>query len=272
MYGGRIPPEVGASGWLDWDEADRFGIYMAREVIGLADRYLVHSDYAAQVARLDAAPGEERKIERIEFLYPDPASAPRAQPDESAPLIVSLGVVAEVKQTAKVVEAFGRLASGHPEARLAIVGPAASEAEASRCRDLAQLFGVEDRIEITGGVDDEEFQRRLKGATLAVQLRAHSNGESQATIADCFAAGVPTIVTALGSARELPDEAVVKVEREISAEDLAVSIATLLVHPEHRAAMIEAGLRHATERSFASAGEYLYERLVLGNVPTEKAA
>ena len=44
MYGGRVPPEVGVTGWLDWDEADRFGIYMAREVIGLADRYLVHSD------------------------------------------------------------------------------------------------------------------------------------------------------------------------------------------------------------------------------------
>ena len=36
--------------------------------------------------------------------------------------------------------------------------------------------------------------------------------------------------------------------------------------------MSEAGLRHATEHSFASAGEYLYERLVLGNTPAEKAA
>jgi glycosyltransferase involved in cell wall biosynthesis len=272
MYGGRIPPEVGASGWLDWDEADRFGIYMAREVIGLADRYLVHSDYAAQVARLDAAPGEERKIERIEFLYPDPANAPRAQPDESAPLIVSLGVVAEVKQTAKVVEAFGRLASAHPGARLAVVGPIASEAEERRCLELAQLFGIEDRLEITGGVDDDEFRSRLQRAALAVQLRAHSNGESQATIADCLAFGVPTIVTALGSARELPDEAVVKVEREISAEDLADRIGALLDHPERRAVMVGAGLRHATERSFSSAGLYFYERLVLDKESTLKAA
>ena len=141
--------------------------------------------------------------------------------------IVSLGVVAEVKQTAKVVEAFARLASAHPAARLAIVGPAASEAEARRCRELARLFGVEDRIEITGDVDDDEFRSRLEAASLAVQLRAHSNGESQATIADCFAAGVPTIVTALGSARELPDDAVVKVEREISAQDLADGMAAV---------------------------------------------
>ena len=35
MYGGRIPADVGVTGWLDWNEADRFGIYMAREAIGL---------------------------------------------------------------------------------------------------------------------------------------------------------------------------------------------------------------------------------------------
>jgi glycosyltransferase involved in cell wall biosynthesis len=272
MYGGRIPAEAGATGWLGWDETDRYGIYMAREVIGLADRYLVHSDYAAQVARLDAAPDDERKIERIKFLYPDPGVARRAQPDERTPMIVTLGVVAEVKQTAKVVEAFGHLASAHPEARLAVVGPAASEAEVARCREFAQRFGVENRVEILGDVDDDEFRSQLEGATLAVQLRAHSNGESQATIADCFAAGVPTIVTALGSARELPDEAVVKVEREISAEELGDRMAALLANSERRAAMIEAGLRHATERSFASADDYLYARLVLGSTPTLRAA
>ena len=165
--------------------------------------------------------------------------------------------MAEIKQTAKVVEAFGHLASAHPAARLAIVGPIASQAEESRCREVGQLFGVEDRIEITGGVDDDEFRSRIQRAALAVQLRAHSNGESQATIADCFAAGVPAIVTALGSARELPDEAVVKVEREISAQELGDRMAALLANPERRAAMIEAGLCHATERLFASADDYL---------------
>src|SRR5262249_51324407 len=69
MYGHRVPPDVGLNGWLAFDEADRHGIYMAREVIGLADRYLVHSDYAIQLAKLDAAAGDERKIERLEFCF-----------------------------------------------------------------------------------------------------------------------------------------------------------------------------------------------------------
>jgi hypothetical protein len=69
-------------------------------------------------------------------------------------------------------------------------------------------------------VDDDKFAAGSRGLPWRSSFE-HSNGESQATIADCFAAGVPTVVTALGSARELPDEAVVKVERENAAEDLA---------------------------------------------------
>jgi glycosyltransferase involved in cell wall biosynthesis len=272
MYAHRVPPAVGLTGWLDYREADRYGIYMAREAIGLADRYLVHSDYAAQIAMLDSAPGDERKVERIQFRFPDPDESPRAHPDEQAPMILTLGVVAGVKQTAKIVEAFGQIADRHPTATLAVVGPSASEAETQRCHEAARRYGVEERVRITGPVDEAELRRWLERATLAAQLREHSNGETQATIADCLAAGVPTIVTALGSARELPDDAVVKVEREISAQDLAEEMSGLLADPGRRRAMVEAGLRHATEASFASAGTYFYDRLVIGNAPLEQAA
>jgi glycosyltransferase involved in cell wall biosynthesis len=272
MYMHRVPPDLGLSGWLDYREADRYGIYMAREAIGLSDRYLVHSAYAAQVARLDAAAGDEAKIELIRPCFPDPSELPRARPDEEAPVIISIGVVAEVKQTAKIVEAFGHVAVRHPNATLAIVGPSASEAETRRCSDAARRLGIEDRVQITGAVDDDEFRGWLERAALAVQLREHSNGETQATISDCLAAGIPAIVTALGSARELPDEAVVKVERETTSHELGERMSALLADPARREAMLEAGLRHATEHSFARAGRYFYERLVLGSVRADRAA
>jgi len=262
MYGHRIPSKVGHSGWLDYDEADRHGIYMAQEAMGLADRYLVHSDHAAQIARLDAAPGDDAKVEVIDFRFPDPDEVPRARPDEEAPVIVSLGLVAPVKQTAKIVEAFGHVARSHPTATLAIVGPSVSEDESRRCAELARGLGIEDRVRITGPVDDAEFQGWLARATLAVQLREHSNGEAQATVADCLAAGIPTIVTGLGWPRELPDEAVIKVGREISAQALAEEMSSFLADRPRREAMAEAGVRHARERSFATAGEYFSRRLV----------
>jgi glycosyltransferase involved in cell wall biosynthesis len=267
MYGHRIPSGAGKSGWIDYDEADRRGIYMAREAIGLADRYLVHSEYAAQIARLDAAPGDDAKVEVIDFRYPDPDEVPRARPDEESPVVVSLGLVAPVKQTSKIVEAFGHFARSHPTASLAIVGPSVSEDESRRCAELARDLGIEDRVRITGPVDDDEFQGWLARAALAVQLRENSNGEAQATVADCLAARIPTIVTGLGWAHELPDEAVVKVGREISAEVLANEMSSLLADRRRREAMAAAGLRHAREHSFAASGPDFLERLLPNRVP-----
>jgi glycosyltransferase involved in cell wall biosynthesis len=272
MYGHRVPFEVGRNGWLDYDEADRHGIYMAREVIALADRYLVHSEYAAQIARLDAGPADEAKVDVIEYLYPDPTEFPRARPDEDAPGILTIGLVSPVKQTAKVVEAFGHIAHRHPSASLAVVGPSASEPESRRCAEIARAFGVGDRVQVTGAVDETTFRGWLSRAALAVQLREYSMGETQATISDCLSAGIPTIVTALGSARELPDDAVVKVEREISAEALGGEMDALLADRTRREAMVEAGLKYAQERSAATAGSYFYERLVADRQPTSKAA
>lgn len=272
MYGHRVPPEVGRSGWLDYDEADRHGIYMAREVIALADRHLVHSEYAAQIARLDAAPADEAKVDVIEYLYPEPGELPLARPSEVAPVILSIGLVSPVKQTAKIVEAFGHIAQRHPRATLAVVGPSASEPESQRCAEVARAFGVGDRVQITGAVDDSTFRGWLARAALAVQLREYSMGETQATISDCLSAGIPMIVTALGSARELPDEAVVKVERELTAEALGEEMNGLLADRSRREAMVEAGLSYAQERSAATAGSYFYERLVLGGQPASEAA
>jgi glycosyltransferase involved in cell wall biosynthesis len=262
MYGHRIPPHVGTGGWIDYPEADRHGIYMAREVIALADRYLVHSEYGAQIARLDAAPGDAGKVETIEYLVPDPDEMPRAQSDEAAPVILSIGLVAPVKQTTKIVEAFGQIANRHPGANLAVVGPSVDDSEVERCAELARAAGVEDRVRITGAVDDAEFRGWLGRASVAVQLREHSNGETQGTIADCLAAGIPAIVTALGSTRELPDEAVVKVERGVSAEALGEHMSSLLADRPRREAMAEAALRHARHHSAATIGDYFFRRLV----------
>ena len=218
MYAPRAAGR-GLTGWLDWHEADRYGIYMAREAIGLADRYLVHSDYAAQVAMLDSAPatsGRSSGSSSVPRPSEVPGAAGRASAGDRQPWGRRRGKadgegrrgVRPSRRAASERHARGRRAS-------------ASEAEAQRCHEAARRFGVEERVRITGPVDDDEFRRWLEQATLAVQLREHSNGETQATIADCLAAGIPTVVTALGSARELPDDVVAKVEREISAQDLA---------------------------------------------------
>jgi glycosyltransferase involved in cell wall biosynthesis len=95
-----------------------------------------------------------------------------------------------------------------------------------------------------------------------VQLREASNGETSAAIARCLAAGVPTIVTAIGSAAELPDDCVVKVPRDVSADDLGDEIAALLADASRREHLGRAAIAYAREHSFERVAEVLYENVI----------
>jgi glycosyltransferase involved in cell wall biosynthesis len=260
MYGYRLPPEIGLGGWLSYEEADRYGIFMAQEALALSRRFFVHSSYAAQIARLEALPGDEDKVEVLPFACPEPSQVRPEEPME--PVVATFGLVAPVKQTEKVVRAFGVVAREHPSATLAVVGPAGADGALEMCRRLAADSGLGERVRVTGEVDEDEFRAWLGRATVAVQLRQTSNGESAASVADCLAAGVPSIVTAIGSARELPDECVWKVDREIDAPSLGSEIATLLSDDVRRSAMRAAGIEYARRNSFSRVAELLYERVL----------
>jgi glycosyltransferase involved in cell wall biosynthesis len=259
MYGWRVPPELGLEGGIDYESADRYGVYMAREVIAFCEQFLVHSRYAAQLARLDAAAADLSKIEILPFGFPDPGEFPTGEAD--ARVVGTFGLIAPVKQVAKVLEAFALLAEREPDLRLAIVGPPVGEEERLRYGLQAERLGIGERVEITGELPEADFRSRLAGTTVAVQLRATSNGESPASVADCLAAGVPTITTALGAVRELPDYTVVKVARDVSVTELAETISELLADSDRRAALRSAGSAYAQEHSFAYVAEQLYERL-----------
>ena len=69
----------------------------------------------------------------------------------------------------------------------------------------------------------------------------HSNERDTGDDPDCLAAGIPTVRTALGSARELPDDVVAKVE-EKSAPIWPTEMSGLLADRRRRQAIVEAGL------------------------------
>jgi glycosyltransferase involved in cell wall biosynthesis len=260
MYGHRLPPEVGAAGWLSYEEASRYGVYMAQEAIALSQHFLVHSEYAAQIARLEAPPGDEQKVEVLGFACSDPEEFP-PRGEHGGPIVATFGLVAPVKQTEKIVRAFAHVAGEHPTARLAVVGPSGADGVLESCRSLVGSLGLDDRADVTGDVDDETFRGWMARASLAVQLRQTSNGESGGSVADCFAAGTPTVVPSFGSWQELPDDCVVKVDREISAESLAGVVDALLRDESRRRALGRAGLDFARSHSFRHVAAHLVEVL-----------
>jgi hypothetical protein len=114
-------------------------------------------------------------------------------------------------------------------------------------------------------VDDDEYRRWLRRAWLAVQLRASTNGETSAAVGDCLASAVPTVISAVGPARDLPDDAVVKVPADVTSAELAAGITGLLVDADRRRALGKAAAAFAGERSFARAAEALYRLLRQGS-------
>ena len=259
MYGARIPPGVGAEGWIDPVEAEAHGIFMAREAIQASELFVVNSASAQQLARCDARPEDRGKIVVAPFAFPDPRQFEGVA--ASGTTIGTFGVVAPVKQTDKVLEAFALLARRRPDCRLTIVGPSAGTDDLDKLARRASELGVEDRVELTGRVDDQRFQSLVAGSTVAVQLRALTMGESPASVTDCLAAGVATIATGIGAVRELPDDAVVKVAPDVHPEALAELMLSLLDDAERRRALGEAGRALARERSFEHSADFLADLL-----------
>jgi glycosyltransferase involved in cell wall biosynthesis len=270
MYGKRVPRELVRRGFLDVADADRYGIYMAREAIALSERFLAHSNYAAQLARLDATPGDARKVGVVPFAFPPLASA--SSGDDREPLVATFGLVAAVKQPDKLLTAYAELLERHPACRLALVGPPVADAEQERLVQLAARLGISARVTFTGDLPEEAFRSWIQKTTVAVQLRSISQGETPASVADCLAAGRATIVTALGAAREFPDEAVVKVPPDTSTSTLADTISSLLADAPRRAELGTAARAFASERSFERVAETLYTQIVLAGTSGARLA
>jgi glycosyltransferase involved in cell wall biosynthesis len=264
MYAGSVPVEIGHAGSIGLEEAHEHDIFMAREAIALADWFVVHSHYAAHLARRDAGPEYRHKVRVAPFAFPDPdlfAGSPRT-PDEL--IVGTFGVVAPVKQTEKVIDAFSVVADKRADCVLVVAGPPAGAGDYERLRERVNQLGLTDRVRLLGDLESESFRKAIAQTRVAVQLRAMSMGESPASVGDCLAAGVPTVVTAVGAARELPDQAVVKVAPDIRPDLLGHTLLALLDDAHRRASMQAAAQDFAREHSFDHAARFLYEKFVLG--------
>ncbi len=239
MYPGRYPAAMGGAQYLPIHEEAEFGVLMIAEVAALATRLFVHSSHAADLIELDCGRRPE-----VAFAIPSPV-IDRASPPDGPPLIASFGFPSPAKRTEAVVEAVARL----DDARLVLVGHAGDD-YLGALRELAARRGASDRVTVTGAIGAEDYAAWVGRTSLALQLRHHTNGESSASVAETLAAGIPTIVSDLGTFSEYPDDVVVKVPADIPIGALSEVIADLLADPARLAALAGAG------RAFAAANSY----------------
>jgi glycosyltransferase involved in cell wall biosynthesis len=259
QYGARLPPAPSGEQSPSWERQSALGIYMTREIQQYAEQIFVHSRYAQAVLDLDRGVLDRQvPVSVVPFgIPPTKLQARTCRAVDDAPLLVSVGVVSEVKGLANLITAVSLLASEHKHLRLVIAGPGES-GELRRWQDFAREAAPTVDIEIPGHLPSERYAHLLHTADVAVQLRTLSNGEASAAVADCLAAGLPTVVSDIGWASELPADAVARVPADATPTLIADRLTDLLDDTEARQAVSDGALALAEKWSFPHvAQEYL---------------
>ncbi|HUE60666.1 MAG TPA: glycosyltransferase [Acidimicrobiales bacterium] len=239
------------------DVAEQHGALMAKEIAALAREVLATSEEAAEMIRNDCEPGDRKKISVWEYAYPDPVQRDETQIEDD--LICSLGLVNRLKAPDTVVRAIAELSRESRKLRLAFVGPI-SDSLHEDLTDLAKSLSVSERIHFTGNISDDDYRSWLRRASIAIQLRAASNGETSGAVADCLAYGIPVIVTKLGPQAGLP-RFVPKVEPEVSSDGLAAVAKSLLEDCDRRRSFTIESRRFVESRGFQQSAKWFLEHL-----------
>jgi glycosyltransferase involved in cell wall biosynthesis len=233
-------------GWLQPADAESRGVFMARELVGLAKPFIVTSEYAAELARLDARPEDRGRVVVCPYAYPPPV--PRPAGAEQAGLVCTFGLVNGIKQPELLLASFALVHRDDPDTHLAFVGPI-DPALRERYHALAARLGVAGAVTFTGAVDDDEYDGWLTRASLAVQLRASTNGETSGAVADSLSHGLTTVVTDDGPAHGLPGF-VAKVPVDVTQAALAGVVGDLLHGPGERSNRSALGLAFVAGMGF----------------------
>ena len=181
-----------------------------------AEGIIVHSDWSR--ARFEAiAPGVP--VRRVNHhITPEAAASPAHDDEETAvssspaepgrpARLASFGLITPDKGIERALRALATLRHTH-DFRYTLVGDPNSYFDV---RALVRECGLEDRVEITGHVPLEEFERRIAETDVALNLRERTVGETSGSLCRIMAAGVCAVVSSVGWFGELPEDCVVKV-------------------------------------------------------------
>ncbi|MAU42590.1 MAG: hypothetical protein CMK57_01995, partial [Proteobacteria bacterium] len=132
--------------------------------------------------------------------------------------------------------------------KLVFVGPSGDEGYAEELKKKVNESGKSDRVIFTGWVSEEDYKYWLGVATVGVQLRACSRGETSASLFDCFANGVPVIVNSQGDMIDFPEDIVYKLKGDPSISELAAALELLTDNSDLRSNLKANAVKYITNR------------------------
>ena len=182
-----------------WDFTPVFPGVFARAISRAASLLLVITTWERDLLRRTGIARNTVLIPHFVEPFPEPLPAPVAGVPTPARTVIVAGFIFNSKGHRILIQAMPLM----PDVRVVFVGgpvlgAAGSESD-MRLMNFAREKGVEDRLEITGYLQDEEFRRRLTTADLAVcpfeELKSASGSLSALIAAGCpvLASDVPLI-------------------------------------------------------------------------------
>jgi glycosyltransferase involved in cell wall biosynthesis len=258
-YGPRLGRLDAVDNLFDREWQHRTGIYLTRLLVRASRAVMVNSAFAEQLLRLDQGPDwSPRPIIRLPFAAAPAPQASRPARESDPPLIVSAGSVDSIKAPERIIDALGAIAAETP-ARLVFVG-FIHPVYRSELEQRAAALGVAERVAFTGPTDAATWWEWLGRATLAVQLRRLTNGESSAAIGDAQSSGTPVITNVLDAPMEHPEDTVLWLA-DLSPGTLEAAMLRLLRDRGEWQRRSAAGIAHARARSFEHLADVLLARL-----------
>lgn len=226
-----------------------------------ASGVIVHSREALRLAESCFGPGATQGWTVVPHLKRLAATTPSARRSarlalalpEQAFVVCSFGFLGVAKLTDRLLQGFlSSSLAADPQVVFVFAGSDAGNRSLRLQLELAvaeasRRGALRAEVRFTGWISAEVYQRYLVAADAAVQLRTSSRGETSGTVLDCMGAGVPLIVNAHGSMRELPEQAVLRLPDHCTSQDIARALQHLRQDPERRRRLSEASLAHVAE-------------------------
>jgi glycosyltransferase involved in cell wall biosynthesis len=177
--------------------------------------------------------------------------------DQNDFLVCSFGHLAPTKMNMRTLTNwFSSLLGQEPHSKLIFVGENDGGSYGKELTDFINVNNLRDRVLITGFVTEDNYQKYLTICDLAVQLRCNSRGESSGSVLDCMNYGLPLIVNAHGTNREINKDVVDLIADDFTDYELINSLEELWRNKSRR---IELGIQARDEIRLKNAPKYCAE-------------
>lgn len=218
-----------------------FELPMNRRILDTALGVIVHSRYAAELARRARPDLPLAVVPALVETHPGVSRRASLGIADEAVIFASYGQITPEKQVGAALSAFGTLAARRRDAHYLLAG------ETHPALDIDGLvadLGLGERVHAIGYVPDRQsFIDWIHTADVVVNLRQPTVGETSAIALRAMAAARPLIVYDHGWYAELPDDAALKVPPGDEAA-LLPAMERLAASAELRRSMGQAGLAY----------------------------